>query len=169
MKWVIAALSWALVLHTAVTSASRLTPPVLPLIVRNPYLSTWLADARHDPWSKWPMFWAGENVGMSLMAHVPSTGNVYPLLGRPHDSLGQNKSENGYEQSLYSYSLFMLYSYCPRGMGLLLVLTGAVSNSFSAVTMCRTQLSAVLLLMHPLPIFLIALLLLRGPPLLLRD
>ena len=44
-------------LHT-----STLTPPVLPLIVRNPYLSTWLGDARSEPWRKWPMFWTGEEV-----------------------------------------------------------------------------------------------------------
>jgi len=42
--------------------ASTLTPPVLPLIVRNPYLSTWLGDARENPWGKWPMFWTGEEV-----------------------------------------------------------------------------------------------------------
>jgi len=42
--------------------ASRLTPPVLPLVVRNPYLSTWLDDARGDPWNRWPMFWTGESV-----------------------------------------------------------------------------------------------------------
>lgn len=42
--------------------ASRLTPPVLPLIVRNPYLSAWLGDVRENPWNKWPMFWTGEEV-----------------------------------------------------------------------------------------------------------
>lgn len=47
----------------AVSSAtSILTPPVLPLIVRNPYLSTWLPNARSPPWERWPMFWAGEEV-----------------------------------------------------------------------------------------------------------
>lgn len=45
-------------------SASMLTPPVLPLIVRNPYLSTWLGDAREAPWSKWPMFWTGQEVSL---------------------------------------------------------------------------------------------------------
>jgi len=45
------------------TAASTLTPPVLPLIVRNPYLSTWLPDARDVPWSKWPMFYTGQSVG----------------------------------------------------------------------------------------------------------
>lgn len=48
-------------LLTLVT-ASKLTPPALPLVVRNPYLSTWLANAREEPWSKWPMFYTGESV-----------------------------------------------------------------------------------------------------------
>ncbi|KAK4151813.1 hypothetical protein C8A00DRAFT_45045 [Chaetomidium leptoderma] len=77
----------------AVASASILTPNVLPLIVRNPYLSTWLSHARDAPWENWPMFWTGAHVGFSVMASVPETGNVYPLLGRPHDSLPrQNRS-----------------------------------------------------------------------------
>lgn len=51
------------------THASLLTPPVLPLIVRNPYLSTWLPNARDVPWERWPMFWTGQDVrelGMEL-------------------------------------------------------------------------------------------------------
>jgi hypothetical protein len=36
----------AAVFQAAVGTASSLTPPVIPLIVRNPYLSTWLANAR---------------------------------------------------------------------------------------------------------------------------
>lgn len=75
--------------------ASRLTPPVLPLIVRNPYLSSWLGNARNAPWEKWPMFWTGEEMGFGVLANVPGTGNVYPLLGRPHDSL---RSNDEYEQ-----------------------------------------------------------------------
>jgi hypothetical protein len=71
----------------AVAGASTLTPNVLPLIVRNPYLSTWLYNARDAPWENWPMFWTGAHVGFSVMASVPETGTVYPLLGRPHDSL----------------------------------------------------------------------------------
>ncbi|KAL8754958.1 MAG: hypothetical protein Q9199_003967 [Rusavskia elegans] len=69
------------------TLASKLTPPVLPLIVRNPYLSTWLGDARQPPWHEWPMFWTGERIGFSIMASVPGSDKVYPLLGRPQDSL----------------------------------------------------------------------------------
>lgn len=43
-------------------NASRLTPPVLPLVVRTPYLSLWLNDARENPWNRWPMFWTGQEV-----------------------------------------------------------------------------------------------------------
>lgn len=74
------------------TYASTLTPPVLPLIVRNPYLSTWLGNARDDPWSKWPMFYTGEEMGFSILASVPESGTVYPLLGRAHDSLDDRSS-----------------------------------------------------------------------------
>jgi hypothetical protein len=72
--------------------ASTLTPPVLPLIVRNPYLSTWLGNARDDPWSKWPMFYTGEEMGFGILASVPDSSTVYPLLGRPHDSLDDKSS-----------------------------------------------------------------------------
>lgn len=70
----------------AIASASTLTPPVLPLVVRNPYLSTWL-QSRNAPWEQWPIFWTGNTVGFSVIASVPDSGNVYPLLGRPQDSL----------------------------------------------------------------------------------
>ncbi|KAK4189611.1 hypothetical protein QBC35DRAFT_492514 [Podospora australis] len=74
----------------ALAGASTLTPNVVPLIVRNPYLSTWLYHARDAPWENWPMFWTGAHVGFSVMAAVPGTGKVYPLLGRPHDSLSSD-------------------------------------------------------------------------------
>ncbi|KAI9370111.1 hypothetical protein BJX61DRAFT_109819 [Aspergillus egyptiacus] len=82
----------AAALQATVSTASSLTPPVLPLIVRNPYLSTWLGNAREGPWSKWPMFYTGEELGLSLMAQVPSTGTVYPLLGKPHENLPESAS-----------------------------------------------------------------------------
>ncbi|CAH0044200.1 unnamed protein product [Clonostachys solani] len=75
------------VLAAALAQASSLTPPVLPLIVRNPYLSTWLPHAREAPWSHWPMFWAGHHIGFSVMVSLPDTNTIYPLLGRPQDSL----------------------------------------------------------------------------------
>ena len=92
MRLFLAVLATA-VAQAAAGTASSLTPPVLPLIVRNPYLSTWLGNAREAPWSTWPMFYTGEEVGLSLMAQVPSTGSVYPLMGKPHESLS---SKAGY-------------------------------------------------------------------------
>ncbi|KAM7186099.1 protein of unknown function (DUF1793) domain containing protein [Rhypophila sp. PSN 637] len=83
-----------IVAFAALASASTLTPPVLPLIVRNPYLSTWLGNARKAPWENWPIFYTGANMGFSVMASVPSKGNVYPLLGRPQDSLGSSVHYN---------------------------------------------------------------------------
>ncbi|EEP82641.1 conserved hypothetical protein [Uncinocarpus reesii 1704] len=103
MRWAfVAALLWAAVLSPVTLAASRLKPPVLPLIVRNPYLSTWLGNARGDPWSKWPMFWTGQEMGMSLLAQIPSTGMVYPLLGRPHDSL-DSKNPDGYQLAFATF------------------------------------------------------------------
>ncbi|KAI8936633.1 hypothetical protein NX059_007032 [Plenodomus lindquistii] len=83
----------AATLLASVAQASSLSPPVLPLIVRNPYLSTWLQNAREEPWSKWPMFWTGAEVGFSVLASLPDTNEIYPLLGRPHDSLEQDSND----------------------------------------------------------------------------
>lgn len=55
-----------LLVLAATASASTLTPPVLPLIVRNPYLSTWLGNARNAPWEDWPMFWTGAHVSLPI-------------------------------------------------------------------------------------------------------
>lgn len=60
-----------LALMAIAASASTLRPPVLPLIVRTPYLSTWLADARNPPWGSWPIFWTGEQV-MTIFRDCPS-------------------------------------------------------------------------------------------------
>lgn len=83
----------AAALLASVAHASTLTPPVLPLVVRNPYLSTWLQNAREEPWSKWPMFWTGAEVGFSVLASLPDSNEVFPLLGRPHDSLEADGEE----------------------------------------------------------------------------
>ncbi|KAK0892122.1 hypothetical protein LTS16_026444 [Friedmanniomyces endolithicus] len=74
-------------------SASTLTSPVLPSIVRNPYLSTWLANAREEPWTAWPMLYTGQSVGLAVLASVPSTSTVYPLHGRTQDSLDGSASQ----------------------------------------------------------------------------
>ncbi|RYP62957.1 hypothetical protein DL770_009498 [Monosporascus sp. CRB-9-2] len=79
-------------LVVAAVHASTLTPSVLPLIVRNPYLSIWLNHARGNPWVNWPMFWTGSTVGFAVMAAVPDSNTVYPLLGRSQDFLGRSSS-----------------------------------------------------------------------------
>ncbi|KAI0003634.1 DUF1793-domain-containing protein [Xylariaceae sp. FL0662B] len=81
-----------LALAVGLADASTLTPPVLPLIVRNPYLSVWLTHARDAPWEDWPMFWTGSSVGFAIMAAVPETQTVYPLLGRSQDFLRHSTS-----------------------------------------------------------------------------
>ncbi|ORX90922.1 hypothetical protein BCR34DRAFT_581616 [Clohesyomyces aquaticus] len=80
-------------LLASATETSTLKPPVLPLIVRNPYFSTWLGNAREEPWKKWPMFWTGSEVGFGIMASLPDTGAVFPLLGRPQDSLRSDSKQ----------------------------------------------------------------------------
>jgi hypothetical protein len=54
------------------TEASSLTPPVLPLVVRNPYLSVWLGNARGAPWEQWPMFYTGEQVSYDATRYCDS-------------------------------------------------------------------------------------------------
>ncbi|OAX79826.1 hypothetical protein ACJ72_05851 [Emergomyces africanus] len=103
MRWLLTSLLGAAIFHSFLVAASRLTPPVLPLIVRNPYLSAWLGNARDDPWTAWPMFYTGEHLGLSLMATVPDTGHVYPLLGRPQDSLTPVTAKSGYNISYPTY------------------------------------------------------------------
>ncbi|EPE35110.1 hypothetical protein GLAREA_10806 [Glarea lozoyensis ATCC 20868] len=98
MRWIECVVGAAFV---AFSEASTLTPPVIPLIVRNPYLSTWLGHARELPWEHWPIFWTGQEVGLSILAAVPATNDVYPLLGRPQDSLP--KSDQSFNVSYPTY------------------------------------------------------------------
>ncbi|KFY17183.1 hypothetical protein V492_00832, partial [Pseudogymnoascus sp. VKM F-4246] len=97
-------LAAASALTPALVHASTLTPPVLPLLVRNPYLSLWLGNARGDPWEQWPMFYTGAQVGLSVMAAVPESGLVYPLLGRPDDSLSTQVTFPKFEGSNFDAS-----------------------------------------------------------------
>ena len=65
MHWLLATVAAGSALLSLPVGASKLKPPVLPLTVRNPYLSTWLGSARDTPWDKWPMFWTGEQVRLA--------------------------------------------------------------------------------------------------------
>ena len=42
-------------------------------------------------------------IGFGVLASVPSTKTAYPLLGRPHDSLGQGGDGHGYNVSFAQY------------------------------------------------------------------
>lgn len=55
-------------------------PPSYPLAVRNPYLSTWMPADRVDrlPYAE-PQFWAGQDLGWSVMVRID--GQVYSLMG----------------------------------------------------------------------------------------
>lgn len=58
-------------------------PPSYPLAVRNPYLSTWMPADRVDqlPYAE-PQFWAGQELGWSVMVRVD--GQAYTLMGMPN-------------------------------------------------------------------------------------
>ncbi|KAJ5604393.1 hypothetical protein N7510_009547 [Penicillium lagena] len=55
-------------------------PPSYPLAVRNPYLSTWMPSDRVQnlPHAE-PQFWAGQNLGWSVIVRVD--GRAYSLMG----------------------------------------------------------------------------------------
>lgn len=59
MRWTTCLAATAI---AVVSEASSLRPPVIPLAVRTPYLSTWLGHARDEPWTAWPIFWTGQEV-----------------------------------------------------------------------------------------------------------
>ena len=84
MRWLFTAVAAGSALLSVPAGASKLTPPVVPLVVRNPYLSAWLGDARETPWNKWPMFWTGEEVrsltGAHLSTFAPCTVNLLERL-----------------------------------------------------------------------------------------
>ncbi|MEV8504713.1 DUF5127 domain-containing protein [Actinoplanes sp. NPDC051475] len=61
------------------TSAERFRPPAVPLAVRSPYLSTWLA-ADNLPGS-WPTFWTGRVTAMTGLAVIDGAPVLF--LGAP--------------------------------------------------------------------------------------
>lgn len=62
---------------SALPTETPLRPPAVPLVVRSPYLSTWLA-ADNLP-AVWPTFWTGRITAMSGFARVD--GTTYAFLG----------------------------------------------------------------------------------------
>jgi hypothetical protein len=63
----------------AATTDSPVRPPAVPLVVRSPYLSTWLA-ADNLP-GTWPTFWTGRITAMTGIATID--GTPFLFLGSP--------------------------------------------------------------------------------------
>ncbi len=67
------------VLVAPAAAATPFRPPATPLIVRDPYVSTWQpADALPGTW---PVFWAGETKGITGIARVD--GKPFVFMGNP--------------------------------------------------------------------------------------
>lgn len=81
-----------------VSAYQQIQPPVLPLAVRNPYLSLW-CNARDVPWQNWPMFWSGDDIGLAVMARLSESNTIYSLLGRPQDAFLPLKKGYGFNYS----------------------------------------------------------------------
>lgn len=47
------------------------------------------------------MFWTGQEIGFSVLASVPSQRTVYPLLGRPQDSLPRDDDSFNVSSAIY--------------------------------------------------------------------
>ncbi len=69
-------------LHNAVPGVGPFTPirpPAIPLVVRNPYVSTWLA-ADNLP-GTWPSFWNGSIKALAGIARIDGTSYIF--MGNP--------------------------------------------------------------------------------------
>jgi Domain of unknown function (DUF5127)/Domain of unknown function (DUF4965)/Domain of unknown function (DUF1793)/Domain of unknown function (DUF4964) len=63
-----------------VAAPAPLRPPAIPLVVRSPYLSTWLAGDNLP--GSWPTFWTGRVTAMAGLARID--GTPYLFLGQPN-------------------------------------------------------------------------------------
>lgn len=64
---------------TGIPTETPIRPPAVPLVVRSPYLSTWL-EADTLP-AAWPTFWTGRITAMGGIARID--GESYVFLGNP--------------------------------------------------------------------------------------
>ncbi|KAI1864916.1 uncharacterized protein JN550_008736 [Neoarthrinium moseri] len=132
----------------AVANASTLTPPVLPLVVRNPYLNTWLTQARGNPWDHWPIFWTGSTFGFGILASVPDTKTVYPLLGEPHAFLEKKDSRYNLSYPHYDGATFdasttnLTYTIANEGAGTEVKITLSFMSPITPTSTFRQALPA---------------------------
>jgi hypothetical protein len=90
-------------LYSAAAAITPIRPPSVPLIVRGPYVSTWMnADSTAG---NWPTFWAGAVKAITGIVRVD--GKSYLLIGAPtgiSTSATQLRLEITATQSRYVYS-----------------------------------------------------------------
>lgn len=63
--------------------SSPVRPPMYPLAVRSPYLSTWIKGSSEGIQDMTPEFWNGQSVGWTGLARV--NGTIYSLFGAKPD------------------------------------------------------------------------------------
>ncbi len=98
----LAALLPALLQQSAGAQNNNFRPPAVPLIVRNPYLSTWLNATRLN--KHWPVFWNGETRGFMGMARID--GKTYRFMGDaagPYTIMHQSSLKITATRSLFTF------------------------------------------------------------------
>ena len=78
-------------IRSAVSDNSSDILPAIPLVVKNPYLNTWLLSPQLP--GVWPSFWNGANRGITAMVRVK--GQTYQLMGRPDADLNSTQLTDG--------------------------------------------------------------------------
>ncbi|PAV21986.1 hypothetical protein PNOK_0194300 [Pyrrhoderma noxium] len=86
-------------------TAKPFNPPSVPLAVKTPYLSTWLAQGSGNALNDdWPRFWTGSILGWAGYARVD--GTTYTFLGVP--SISQQKATQKSLEFTSTRSTFVL-------------------------------------------------------------
>ncbi|KAA1466346.1 DUF1793-domain-containing protein [Dentipellis sp. KUC8613] len=88
-------------------TASPFTPPSVPLAVRSPYLSAWLAQGTGTALNDaWPSFWTGSILGWAGFVKVD--GTAYSFLGVPAIPASFNKAAQKSVSFTSTQSTFIL-------------------------------------------------------------
>ncbi len=56
--------------------------PAVPLVVKSPYLSTWITSPTKDLFGDWPRFWTGGSV-KAMAGMIKVDGKTYEYMGHP--------------------------------------------------------------------------------------
>lgn len=82
--------------------------PATPLVVRTPYLSTWITSPAKTLYGAWPTFWNGNAVkGMAGLVRVD--GTTYEFMGHPtQDAIGTTKQ--AFQQDLTFTAMMSIFT-----------------------------------------------------------